>query len=36
MSHALQKYDFTYLIEMDADLSHNPNEIVENLNFVLK
>lgn len=36
MSHALQNYDFTYLIEMDADLSHNPNEIIENLNFCFK
>ena len=36
MNHALQNYDFTYLIEMDADLSHNPNELPDNLAFCLK
>ena len=36
MNHALQNYDFTYLIEMDADLSHNPNEVPDNLAFCLK
>ena len=27
MKYALEKNDFTHLIEMDADLSHNPEEI---------
>ena len=34
MNYALEKNDFTHLIEMDADLSHNPEEIEKNLNFI--
>ena len=34
MNYALEKNDFTHLIEMDADLSHNPEEIKKNLNFI--
>ena len=36
MNYALEKKDFTHLIEMDADLSHNPEEIEKNLNFILE
>lgn len=36
MKYALEKNDFTHLIEMDADLSHNPEEIEKNLNFILE
>ncbi len=35
MKYALEKFNCKYLIEMDADLSHEPNEIIKNLNFFL-
>ena len=33
MNYALENFSCRYLIEMDADLSHEPNEIIRNLNF---
>ena len=37
MNYALKKkIDFMHLIEMDADMSHNPNEIKDNMNFCLE
>jgi len=36
MNYALKKIDFTHLVEMDADMSHNPNEIKDNMNFCLE
>lgn len=36
MNYALKKINFTHLIEMDADMSHNPNEINENINSCSK
>jgi len=35
MNFALENFSCRYLIEMDADLSHDPNEIINNLNFFL-
>ena len=35
MNYALENFSCRYLIEMDADLSHEPNEIIRNLNFFL-
>ena len=35
MNYALENFSCRYLIEMDADLSHEPNEIISNLNFFL-
>ena len=35
MNYALENFNCGYLIEMDADLSHEPNEIKKNLNFFL-
>ena len=33
MNYALEHFNCIHLIEMDADLSHEPNEIINNLNF---
>jgi len=35
MHFAFKNLSFKYLIEMDADLSHEPNEIISNLNYFL-
>jgi len=35
MNFALENFSSRYLIEMDADLSHDPNEIINNVNFFL-
>tara|TARA_X000001036_G_scaffold398009_1_gene400613 strand:- start:1079 stop:1792 length:714 start_codon:yes stop_codon:yes gene_type:complete len=35
MNYALKNFSCRYLIEMDADLSHEPNEIISNLNYFL-
>ena len=35
MNFALENFSCRYLIEMDADLSHDPNEIINNVNFFL-
>tara|TARA_B100001175_G_C19493142_1_gene633756 strand:- start:1190 stop:1903 length:714 start_codon:yes stop_codon:yes gene_type:complete len=35
MNFAFENFSFKYLIEMDADLSHEPNEIANNVNFFL-
>lgn len=36
MSNALKYHKFSHLIEMDADLSHNPDEIPDNLNYFIQ
>ena len=36
MNYALENFSCRYLIEMDADLSHEPKEIISNLNFFFK
>jgi len=35
IGYALANFNFNYIIEMDADLSHDTNEIINNVNFFL-